>query len=121
MNAKELLLECKVRLKIESDYGLAKKLEIPTQRLSEYMKGKVNLNSYELTRIALVLGRDPIGLIAAYEAEHEKNPVKAAFWQSFLQRAIKATKTGTLGLICGFILLTGFNVSNGHSGRFKPS
>ena len=116
MNAKELLLECKIKLGIQSDYALAQKMEVSRARMSDYMKGKVYLSSYELTRIALILGRDPISVIAAYEAEHEKNTTKAAFWRSFLQRAVKATKTGTLPLICGFIFLTGLN----GSGRDDP-
>jgi transcriptional regulator with XRE-family HTH domain len=109
MNAKELLLECKVRLKLESDYALAKKLDIPRARMSEYMNGKVNPDVYALTRIALTLGRDPIRLIAEYEAATEKNEVKKTFWQGFISRASKAGKAGTLALIFISSLLTGLN------------
>jgi transcriptional regulator with XRE-family HTH domain len=109
MNAKELLLECKVKLKLESDYGLAKALEMPTSRLSEYMRGKVHPDTYALTRIALTLNRDPISLIAEYEAATEKNPIKKKFWEGFISRASKAGQVCTLALVFGLSLLTGLN------------
>jgi hypothetical protein len=109
MNAKELLLECKVRLKLESDYALAKKLEIANPRMSDYMLGKVKLDTYTLTRIAMTLGRDPMRLIAEYEAATEKNEVKKNFWEGFISRASKAGKAGTLALIFISSLLTGLN------------
>jgi hypothetical protein len=121
MNTKELLLECKIKLKIESDYALSKNLAIPRARISQCMHGQAGLGSYELTRIAITLNRDPISLIAEYEAATEKNATKREFWESFLKRAAKATKTVTLAAICGFILLTGLSGSNDAGGRFKAS
>jgi hypothetical protein len=109
MNAKELLLECKVKLKIDTDYALAKKLEIPDSRISLCMRGKVGLGAYELTRIALTLGRDPISLIAEYEAATEKNEIKRKFWEGFISRAGKVVRMGTLALVFGISLLTGLN------------
>jgi transcriptional regulator with XRE-family HTH domain len=109
MNAKELLLESKIRLKVSSDYELAKKLDIPRQRISEYMNEKVRLDAYALTKIAITLGKDPISLIAEYEAATEKNPIKQAFWQGFSSRAGKVVRMGTLALVFGISLLTGLN------------
>lgn len=110
MNAKELLLECKIKLKLESDYALAKALELPRARLSEYMRGKVNPDVYALTRIALTLNKDPISLIAEYEAATEKNVIKKKFWHGFLLRASKAGRVCTLIMVFGLSLLTGLNV-----------
>lgn len=109
MTAKELLQECKIKLRIESDYALCKAFELPRQRISDYMQGKSKLDNYTLTRIAITLGRDPISLIAEYEAATEKNPVKKAFWQGFISRATKAGRGCTLGLIFIISLLTGLN------------
>lgn len=109
MNAKELLLECKIKLKLDTDYALAKALEMPRARVSEYMKGRVHLGTYELTRVALTLNKDPISLIAEYEAATEKNPIKKAFWEGFISRATKVGRGCTLGLIFIISLLTGLN------------
>lgn len=109
MNAKELLLECKVRLKLESDYALGKHFELPRQRISDYMQEKSKLDTYTLTKIAMTLGRDPMRVIAEYEAATEKNEVKKNFWQGFISRASKAGKAGTLALIFISSLLTGLN------------
>lgn len=119
MNAKELLLECKVRMKIESDYALAQRLELPRARVSEYMLGKVHPDAYALTRIALTLGRDPISLIAEYEAATEKNPTKKAFWQGFTSRAGRAIKGSTLALIFGISLLVGVIGVQNPNGFFR--
>lgn len=121
MTAKELLQECKIRMKVESDYELSKKLEIPRQRVSDYMSGKVNPDVYALTKIAVALGRDPISLIAEYEAATEKNPVKKAFWQGFISRAGKVARTGTLALIFGISLLTGIAGNGAGNGFLKRS
>ena len=119
MTAKELLLECKIKLKIESDYALAKALEMPTARLSEYMRGKVHPDVYGLTRIAMTLNRDPIELIAEYESTNEKNPIKKAFWESFTLRAGKVKKACTLALIFISFLLIGLNAAENPVGFFR--
>ena len=119
MTARELLLECKLKLKIESDYALAKALEIPRPRMSEYMHGKINPDIYALTRIAIILKQDPIQLIAKYEAATEKNEIKRKFWEGFISRASKAGRACTLGLLFGLSCLIGLNANMEPAGFFK--
>ncbi|TXT25138.1 MAG: hypothetical protein FD134_1214 [Gallionellaceae bacterium] len=105
--AKELLLECKVKLGIQTDYKLAQALELHTARIAEYMSGKTHPSVYTCVKIALILERDPAGVIAEIEAETEKNEKRREFWRNFLQRAKQAAKLGTLALLFTASLLGG--------------
>jgi transcriptional regulator with XRE-family HTH domain len=100
MKTKELLLECKIAAKVSSDYALAKALGIPRQRVAEYMSGKQVPDTFAAVKIALLLRRDPVEVIALIESETEKNPAKRAFWTDFLQRVRQAAKLGTLAAVC---------------------
>lgn len=97
MKAKELLLECKIRLEVKTDYALAKKLEIDRARISEYMLGKKVPNEYAAFRIAAALGRDPAEIIAEIQAE--KDEKNREFWRDFLQLR------GLLGLVAAAPLI----------------
>ena len=96
---KELLLECKIKLGIKSDYKLAKALEIHTARVSTYMSGKEKPDTYTAVRMALILGRDPTEVIAEIEIEKEKNEKKRQFWMDFLQHVRQAAKLYMLALV----------------------
>lgn len=85
MKTKELLLEVKVELGIKSDYALAQALDIPRQRISDYMSGRLQPDTYALMQIAMKLKRDPIAVIAEVEAENAKTEKKKDFWRSFLR------------------------------------
>lgn len=96
--AKELLLECKIKLGVKTDYKLAQALEIHNGRISAYMNGKEVPDAYACVRMALILGRDPAQVIAEIEADTEKNATRREFWADFAQRAKRAAKLGTLAL-----------------------
>lgn len=100
MKTKELLLECKIKLAVQTDYKLAQQLEIPRARISDYMAGRRRPDTYGTTRIALCLGRDPAMIAAEIEVEAEKNPIRAAFWRDFLARA-STHKSIMLALLYG--------------------
>ena len=110
MKTKELLLECKIKLGIQTDYKLAQALKIPSARICDYMAGRRRPDAYGATRIALCLSRDPATVIAEIEAEAETNPVRAAFWRDFLARA-SMHKTFMLALAYGSISLLGGTAS----------
>lgn len=98
MKAKERLLECKVKLKISSDYALAKALGINRARVHEYMTGKRTPNAYAAIKMAEILKVHPLLLLAEFEGETEKNEEIRSFWINFAQR-IKAGTVGMLALI----------------------
>ncbi|MFA6203052.1 MAG: helix-turn-helix transcriptional regulator [Gallionella sp.] len=119
MRTSELLKDCKIKLKITSDYALAKELKIPTQRIADYMKGSRTPSTYALVRIADCLGLDPLALIAEFEEQTAKNPVEKGFWASFRQRAKKPVWGLMLALLCALTLLTGPNLAGNPVGIFR--
>lgn len=105
MKARELLLECKIVKNVKSNYALAIALDIPRQRINDYMTGERQPDTYAAVRIALCLRRDPAEIIAILEAEGEKNEKRKAFWVDFLQHVRQAGKFGMLALVSTTLLL----------------
>lgn len=119
MRTKELLLECKIKLKISSDYALAKEFKIPTQRVSDYMSGKRTPNTYACVKIAECLGLDPMDLIAEFEELTAKNKTEKTFWADFRQRAKKPVWGLIMALLCTLTLLTGSGQAQNAGGVFR--
>ena len=93
MTPAEYLNATKSVMGIQSDYELAKKLETTTDMVSKIRSGKRPMPLVIATKIAITLNIDPITVIAENEAIHEKDSQKAAFWRSFLSRAIMVVAT----------------------------
>lgn len=119
MRTSELLKDCKIKLKISSDYALAKELKIPTQRISEYMKGKRAPNTYALVRIAECLGLDALALIAEFEEETAKNETEQKFWAGFRLRVKQPLKGFIMALLCIATFWTGQDLPKIHGGVFR--
>lgn len=99
--ARELLLECKIKIGVKTDYKLAQALKIHSGLVSDYMSGKRNPDAYACMQIGLVLKRDPLLVLAEIEAETEKNEARRLFWQDFLLQVRQATRRGLpMLLIC---------------------
>lgn len=79
----ELAEAARVKLGGVTDYSLAKTLEIPRARISEYVRGEQNADTYACVRLAMVLGRDPLEVIAEVEAQTARTPTKRDFWSRF--------------------------------------
>ncbi|EGK72439.1 hypothetical protein METUNv1_01204 [Methyloversatilis universalis FAM5] len=75
-----LMQEAKSALGIESDYALAKALEMSRQAISHYRTGRSQLDVEGAFRIAEVLGKDPAAIIAAVEAERATKPEAREAW-----------------------------------------
>jgi transcriptional regulator with XRE-family HTH domain len=84
MKVKELLLECKVKKGVASDYELADVLKIDRSYIHYYMNGKRQPDEYACFRIAEALGRDPAHVIAEIKAETSKHNKK--YFQDFRLR-----------------------------------
>jgi len=80
MNTLELLERVKTRLGVDTDYKLAKKLEIDDGLISYYRSGKRTPNNYAIAKFAKVLEVDPWTLVKELEAQTEKNPKRREFW-----------------------------------------
>ena len=95
MKTRERLLECKIKLEIKSDYGLAKALGINRGTLSGYLTGKRKADAFAAVKIGEILKVHPMILWAEFEAEGAKTVERKAFWQNFAQRI----KTGAIGML----------------------
>ncbi len=95
MKTKELLLQCKIQLKISTDYALAKALKIPRERISNYMAGTRKPDEYACFRIAEALGREPAEVIAEINSEAGKH---RDFFADFMSRR------GVLGFAAVLVL-----------------
>lgn len=87
MKPAEYLDKTKERLSLSSDYALAKKFEVSKQEISNVRYENRGMSPYLAAKIAITLELDPAEVIADIESQHEKNPVRADFWRSFLGRA----------------------------------
>ena len=86
MDMSKVIDSAKKALDVESDYALAKKLEINQARISSYRKGKETPDAYACARLAEVLGMDPFELLAKVEAATEKNEGRRAYWQKVAEK-----------------------------------
>ena len=101
MKASEYLDKCKIALGVQTDYALAKALEIPTQRIADYYKSKARPDAYACARIALALKLDPFEVLADIEEQAAKSESRAAFWRGFIGRTRKAAACLLAALIFG--------------------
>ncbi len=86
---RELLIQCKKKLGIETDYKLAQAMEIHRARISAYMAGKETPDFYTCLRIAEILDREPTIVIAEVQADTEKNEQRKSFFKRILHHAKK--------------------------------
>ena len=71
--------ELKDKMRMESDYKVAKYLDISRQYITKVHNGQP-LGKKHCLRIAKALKRDPLELIATAEAQKEKDPDIKAVW-----------------------------------------
>jgi transcriptional regulator with XRE-family HTH domain len=99
-----LLEEARQKLGGVTDYKLAQVMQIPRQRVSEYRLGKWQADNYACARIAEILEKDALEIIAAVEAENAKTEERRSYWRSFRGTG----RTAILGL-----LLSGISAFSG--------
>lgn len=87
MEQAELLDKCKVILGLESDYKLAKELDIPRMRISDYRLDKIKFDEYACFKIAEITRKSPTKVIARVLANNTKNERKRLFFQQFFMIA----------------------------------
>ncbi len=90
MNGKEYIEQCKKITKLDTNYKLAKFLEISESDLNFYARGERLPSVYACFKFAECLGIDPAEIIADIASESEKNPKKRAFFKGFIATCIKA-------------------------------
>lgn len=105
MDINAALDEIKRKKGLDSDYKLAKALELHAGLISDYRKGKRIPDAYAAARIALALELEPLEFLAEIEAATEKNETRRRFWQDFLSRRRQGACTLVLALLFGASLV----------------
>lgn len=77
----------KAQLNIESDYQLAKRLEVGNGRIVAMRDGSRPIPIDIAFKIAIALELDPAQVIADLEEQREKNEKRRDFWRGFLSRS----------------------------------
>jgi len=104
MDISKVLDDAKAELGIDSDYKLAKYLEISNGYIAEWRRGKRIPDAYACMRLADALKIDPIQLLAQIEAETEKNEARRNYWRALSQ------KVGAGVTVC-FLALVGAGIN----------
>lgn len=79
----ELLNAIKQAHGIDSDYGLAKLLELPRGHISEYYSGKRSPNEYACMQIATALTMPLAEVMAIVRIEAEKDEKRRDAWKAY--------------------------------------
>ncbi len=96
-NVQKLLDEVKRIKGIKSDYALAKSLELPTQRISDYYKTKTMPDDYACMKIAEALEKPLAEVIAIVRIEVEKDEKRREAWRKYYK---------SLGSVAASIIMT---------------
>jgi plasmid maintenance system antidote protein VapI len=96
MNIEQILDSAKIKLGIESDYALAKHLEISQSAISKYRNKKQTLDIEVCVKLAKVLDTNPLILIAEMEmlrahAHHQDK--KVLFWNRYKRELALSRQT----------------------------
>lgn len=86
----DYLSEAKQRLGLKSDYALAKELGISEGSIGHYRNGRRVLDDYTAAKLAEALEIDPLEVIAAANAEREKDEKKREYWGKIFEKCAAA-------------------------------
>jgi hypothetical protein len=117
MKPSEYLDACKARLSVESDYELAKRLDMKTGHLCMVRKGERPVPLDMAYKIAITLELDPATVVADLEGQRAKSEKTRAFWVSFTSRARLAAVLLACTLVWSFS--GGAGVELGKPGGFR--
>ena len=82
-NVKSLLDTVKTAKGIESDYALAKTLDLPNGHISEYYSGKRSPNEFACLKIAQALNRPLADVLAVVRIAAEKDEKRRQAWKDY--------------------------------------
>lgn len=93
----QLLEQVRAKLGGATDYKIAQVLDLHTKYMTDYKQGRP-ADPYACAKIAEILDRDPLEVIAQVEAGAARSEKKRAFWQSFFS-GLK--RTAHVFALCG--------------------
>lgn len=80
MNTVEYLQQAKKALKIESDYALAKHLQITRSSMSSLMSGKTTMGDDTACKVAAIIGKHAGLVMLDMHRERAATPEQANIW-----------------------------------------
>lgn len=83
---------------LDSDYAVAKLLEVSTSHISHYRNGRSTMDPYMAARVAELLDLEPIQVIACAEAERARDAGKKDFWKRLAACVLIAAGAGSVSL-----------------------
>lgn len=104
MNTINYIEAAKKKLGITSDYAIAKELGMSKAAFSRYKTGGRVIDDYTAAKLAEVLGINALEVIAAANAEREKDSAKVAFWRR-LATGGKAASLASVLIVGGFFAI----------------
>lgn len=110
----ELLDAVKAKTGATSDYKLAQVLDISKQKVSDLRAGRNKPDAYECAKIAEVLERDPLEVIAQVEAEAARSEKKREYWRSLFS-GLK--RTAHVFALCGMLAISGLGPWHGGTAK----
>ncbi|MDR1994031.1 helix-turn-helix transcriptional regulator [Azonexus sp.] len=89
----EYLEAAKAKIGIQSDYALAKRLDISKSTLAGIRRGSRTMPLIVVVKLAITLEIDPLTMVAELQLLTAKDPRHLEFWRSFIWRAVMAAVT----------------------------
>lgn len=84
-NIKKLLDDVKAQKGVETDYALAKSLDLPRARIHDYYKGHRVPDEFACLKIAEALGKPLNTIIATVKASTEKDGKRREAWENYMK------------------------------------
>lgn len=103
---KELLDAAKKAANVETDYALAKILEIPRQRISDYYKGERFPDPFACLQLSKVLNRPKDEIDSIVQIEAEKDETRREVWRDYLKRLGGYAASIMLSILAGIMFVT---------------
>lgn len=94
MDISKVLDDAKAAVNVDTDYKLAKRLEISNGYIAQWRKGTRIPDAYACARLAEILGMDPFELLAQVEAATEKNEARRTYWKRVAEKMAAGTVAG---------------------------
>lgn len=88
-----------------TDSQKAASLKIAHNTLSQYKSGERIMDNYACTKIAMILGIDPMDVISAAQVEREKTEEKQLFWREFRKTRGQQSGNADIANLCLIVMI----------------
>lgn len=110
----QLIEQVRQKLNGATDYKIAQVLDLHSEYISGYVNGERKADAYACARIAEILERDPLEVIAQVEAEAARTEKKRAYWRSIFS-GLK--RTAHVFALCGMLAISGLGPWHGGTAK----